>query len=44
MVQKYVNAVPLHRQEIDFIVNGFMLSRQTMAKWMIYPNLPENYT
>jgi transposase len=36
MVQKYVNAVPLYRQEIDFIVNGFTLSRQTMANWVIY--------
>ena len=36
MVQKYVNAVPLYRQEMDFIANGFTLSRQTMANWMIY--------
>jgi hypothetical protein len=36
MVQKYVNAMPLYRQEQEFIMNGFMLSRQTMANWMIY--------
>jgi transposase len=36
MIQKYVNAVPLYRQEMYFIANGFTLSRQTMANWMIY--------
>jgi transposase len=36
MVQKYVNALPLYRQAIDFMVNGFILSRQTMANWVIY--------
>ncbi|GHV57366.1 transposase [Synergistales bacterium] len=36
MVQKYVNAMPLYRQEREFVMNGFMLSRQTMANWMIY--------
>jgi transposase len=36
MVQKYVNAVPLYRQEADFAAGGFVLSRQTMANWMIY--------
>jgi transposase len=36
MVQKYVNATPLYRQEQEFIMNGFTLSRQTMANWMIY--------
>lgn len=36
MVQKYVNALPLYRQEMDLISNGYMLSRQTMANWMIY--------
>jgi transposase len=35
MTQKYVNAVPLHRQEQDFSRNGIQLSRQTMANWMI---------
>jgi hypothetical protein len=36
MVQKYVNATPLYRQEAGFIADGFVLSRQTMANWMIY--------
>jgi transposase len=36
IVQKYVNATPLYRQEQGFIMNGFMLSRQTMANWIIY--------
>jgi transposase len=36
IVQKYVNAVPLYRQEADFIACGFTLSRQTMANWIIY--------
>jgi transposase len=35
MTQKYVNAVPLYRQEQEFLMNGFLLSRQTMANWMI---------
>ena len=35
MVQKYVNAVPLYRQEISFHNDGFLLSRQTMANWLI---------
>jgi transposase len=35
MTQKYVNAVPLYRQEQDFLRNGIQLSRQTMANWMI---------
>ena len=35
MVQKYVNAMPLYRQEQDYLRNGFTLSRQTMANWMI---------
>ncbi len=35
MVQKYVNAMPLYRQEMDFLRNGVMISRQTMANWMI---------
>jgi transposase len=34
--QKYVNAVPLYRQEQEFSANGFALSRQTMANWLIY--------
>jgi transposase len=36
MAQKYVNAMPLYRQEHEFAMNGFMLSRQTMANWMAY--------
>jgi len=35
MAQKFVNAMPLYRQEQDFLRNGFVLSRQTMANWMI---------
>ncbi len=35
MVQKYVNAVPLYRQEQNFLREGIALSRQTMANWMI---------
>ena len=35
MVQKYVNAVPLYRQEQEFLMNGFQLSRQTMANWLL---------
>jgi transposase len=36
MTQKYMNAMPLYRQEHEFVMNGLMLSRQTMANWMIY--------
>jgi transposase len=36
IVQKYINAVPLYRQEHEFAVNGFTLLRQTMANWLIY--------
>ena len=35
MYQKYVNAVPLYRQEKDWEQLGFALSRATMANWMI---------
>lgn len=35
MVQKYINAVPLYRQELSFLTDGFFLSRQTMANWLI---------
>ena len=35
MTQKYVNALPLYRQEISFLNEGFLLSRQTMANWLI---------
>jgi transposase len=33
--QKYVNAVPLYRQETDFLRNDINLSRQTMSNWII---------
>lgn len=36
MTQKYMNAVPLYRQEMDLLTNGLPLSRQTMANWMTY--------
>ena len=35
MVQKYVNALPLYRQEQELLLNGVMLSRQTMANWLM---------
>ena len=35
MTQKYVNAVPLYRQEQEFLMNGMALSRQTMANWLV---------
>jgi transposase len=35
MTQKYVNAVPLYRQEQEFLMNGILLSRQTMANWLV---------
>lgn len=33
--QKYVNAVPLYRQEKDWERLGYALSRTTMANWII---------
>ncbi|MDQ0116644.1 IS66 family transposase [Paenibacillus harenae] len=36
MCQKYVESLPLYRQEQHFARLGFTLSRQTMANWMIY--------
>ena len=33
--QKYVNAVPLYRQEKDWERLGYSLSRTTMANWVI---------
>lgn len=33
--QKYVNGMPLYRQERDWIQRGFNLSRSTMANWII---------
>jgi len=36
MIQKYLLALPLYRQEKDFEREGILLSRQTMANWMMY--------
>ena len=36
MNQKYVDGLPLYRQEKQFHRIGLTLSRQTMANWMIY--------
>ncbi len=35
MYQKYVNSMPLYRQEKDWEQLGFALSRATMANWII---------
>ena len=35
-VQKYVNGVPLYRQEKGFKYDNIDLSRQTMANWLVY--------
>jgi transposase len=35
-VQKYVNGVPLYRTERGLTYDGVVLSRQTMANWLIY--------
>lgn len=35
MSQKYVNAMPLYRQEKEFERLGIEISRQTMANWVI---------
>ena len=35
MYQKYVNAVPLYRQEKDWANMGLILSRNTLANWII---------
>jgi transposase len=35
MVEKYVKAVPLYRQEQSLLRDGINLSRQTMANWLI---------
>ena len=37
MYQKYVNAVPLYRQEKDWANMGFSLNRNTLANWIIRP-------
>lgn len=36
LCNKYVLALPLHRQEQEFARMGIHISRQTMANWMIY--------
>jgi transposase len=36
MTQKYVEGLPLYRQEKQFNRMGLTLSRQTIANWMIY--------
>ena len=35
MYQKYVNSIPLYRQEKDWEQHGISLSRATMANWVI---------
>ena len=35
MVEKYVKAVPLYRQEQSLLRDGINISRQTMANWII---------
>lgn len=35
MEQKYLNAMPLYRQEQAFLMDEFLLSRQTMANWLM---------
>lgn len=35
MYQKYVNAIPLYRQEKDWANQGIILSRATLANWII---------
>ena len=34
--QKYVNGIPLYRQEKGFTFDGVVISRQNMANWLIY--------
>ena len=36
MYEKYCNAVPLYRLEKDFAAKGAVISRATMANWIIY--------
>jgi len=35
-IDKYVNGIPLYRIEKGFAYDGVVLSRQTMANWLIY--------
>lgn len=37
MYQKYVNGMPLYRQEKDWANQGVLLSRATLANWVIRP-------
>ena len=34
--QKFVNGIPIYRQEKGFNYDGVVLSRQTMANWLVY--------
>lgn len=36
LYKKYVNGIPLYRQEKDFAAKGVPLSRAAMANWVIY--------
>ena len=36
MYSKYVQVVPLYRQEKDYAACGAKLSRQTMSNWVIW--------
>lgn len=38
MYQKYVNSMPLNRQEKDWANHGVALSRATLANWIIRPS------
>ena len=36
MNRKFVEAIPLYRQEQQFSYSGIELSRQTLSNWMIH--------
>ena len=36
MYQKYANSIPLYRQEKDWAQYGAMITRTTLANWIIY--------
>ena len=38
MYQKYINSMPLNRQEKDWANQGVTLSRATLANWIIRPS------
>ena len=42
MKQKFVNGVPLYRQESEWKQMGLDLSRTTMANWIIYSSIKES--